>query len=260
MIVRDKAAYKNILLTGASGRLGQAILNSGLFSGVLSPARHILDITEPESMRIFFETNAVDGIIHCAALTDMVECEENPIKAIETNIIGTCNLLREVLRQESAQQKRIRFIYISTDAVYSGTRGDYSEEGETIPYNRYGWTKLGAECAVRMLSDYCIIRTSFFNPKGINFEESPVDAYNSKISIGQLAGAIAFLLNSDFVGTINVGSQKKSSYERFRQYKSELGKCKYESAAKGLPFILPRDISMNLEKWKKLGFNDFGSA
>ncbi len=50
----------------------------------------------------------------------------------------------------------IRFVYISTDGVYVGTKGNYSEEDETAPYNIYGWTKLGGELVVRALPNFCV--------------------------------------------------------------------------------------------------------
>lgn len=244
--------YQNTLIIGASGQLGQAILNSGCFLKVLSPSRRVLDITKPETIKDFFEENEVDNIIHCAALADMIECENNPIKAVETNIIGTANMVNEVMKQKNQKQKQIRFLHISTDAVYAGTKGGYFEEGETIPYNKYGWTKLGAECLVRTLSDYCIIRTSFFNPNDIKFIESPIDAFTSKMPIEYLVKAIVFLLDSDFIGVINVGLERESLYEKYKKYKPELKKGKYENVANGLPFVLPRDSSMNLNRWERV--------
>ena len=92
--------YKKILLTGATGKLGRAIIDSGQFPELLTPPRDVLDITEPESIEKFFENNNVDAVIHCAALARLKECEDNSIKAIETNIVGTSNLVEEVLKKE----------------------------------------------------------------------------------------------------------------------------------------------------------------
>ena len=151
--------YKKILLTGGSGTLGSAILKSRLFQNVLFPSHNELDISNKDSVSKFFQNNEIDALIHCAANTNIQECEENPIKAIETNIKGTYNLVKEVLKKD----KRIRFIHISTDGVYNRTEGNYSETSPTIPFDKYGWTKLGAECSVNSLSNFCIIRASFFD-------------------------------------------------------------------------------------------------
>src|SRR3989338_3140171 len=175
--------YKNILLTGASGELGKAVTNSRLFLYILAPSRQTLDITKPSTIAKFFNNNYFDAVIHCAAMARIKECEENPAKAIETNIIGTSNLVTAVINKERESGKKIRFVHISTDGVYPGIKGNYSEKDKTMPYNTYGWTKLGAECAVNALSNFCVIRTSFFDPDNMKFKDAATDAYSSKISI-----------------------------------------------------------------------------
>jgi len=161
--------YKNILLTGGSGNLGAAILESGYFPEILSPSHKELDLCDSGSITNFFKGKSFDVIIHCAALTSMKECEQNPEKAINVNTTGTSNLVNEVLKKQISQGNKIRFIHISTDAVYKRADGNYSEGSSTIPGSVYGWTKLGAECIVNILSNSCIVRTSFFNPKKTEF-------------------------------------------------------------------------------------------
>ena len=237
--------YKKILLTGASGQLGQAISNSGYFENLLTPSREVLDITKTITIKKYFNNNDFAAVIHCAAMARMLECEQNPYKAIETNIIGT-------LRKEAKSKNKIRFLHISTDGVYSGTKGNYSEKDAAIPYNIYGWTKLGAECAVRMLTNYCIIRTSFFDPNKIKFDESATDAYSSKMQINDLVKAIAEMLESNFVGVINLGDIKKSDYERYKAFKPALKPCKLKDILKTVPFAMARDASLNTNLWKRV--------
>ncbi|MBW2977061.1 sugar nucleotide-binding protein [Candidatus Woesearchaeota archaeon] len=244
--------YEKILLTGGSGKLGQAILNSGHFPSLLSPPLETLDITKPETIKKFFDSNDIDAVIHCAALARMRECANEPAKAINVNILGTANLVMEAIKKEKKSGKKIRFIYISTDGVYPGIRGNYSEKDETIPYNSYGWTKLGAECAVNALSNFCIIRTNFFDPNNIAFEESATDMYTSKVTADYLAKAIASLLESDFVGTINVGGERKSDYDNYKEFKKPIKPCKMEDVLKTVTFPLARDASMDCSLWRKI--------
>lgn len=244
--------YKNILLTGASGKLGQAIRNSGFFASLLTPSRKIMDITNPSTIERFFDKNKIDAVIHCAALARMHECETNPVKCIETNIIGTANLVVGVIKKEKKLKKTIRFVQISTDGVYPGKRGYYSEQDETSPYNKYCWTKLGAECVVRLLSNFCIIRTSFFDPKNIKFDASATDAYSSKVTIDYLVNAIAKMLHKDFIGVINIGSERKSDYERYKEFKPSLKPCKLKDVLKTVPFAMARDASMDCSLWEKI--------
>lgn len=246
---------KNILLTGSSGKLGQAIVSSHYFPSLLTPSHKILDITKPGTIEKFFEKNNFDAVIHCAALARMSECELKPAKAIQTNIIGTSNIVIEVIKKEIKEKKKTRFVHISTDGVYPGTRGGYSENDETIPYNKYGWTKLGAEPAVRLLSNFCIIRASFFDPKDIRFEDSAVDAFSSKVTIDYLVKAIHKMLESDFIGVINIGSERKSDYERYKEFKPLLKPCKLKDILKTVPFAMPHDASMNISLLKKIEKN-----
>lgn len=240
--------YKKILLTGGSGTLGSAILKSGLFQNVLSPPHDELDISNKDSVSKFFQNNEIDALIHCAANTNMQECEENPIRAIQTNIKGTSNLVKEVLKKD----KRIRFIQMSTDGVYNRTEGNYSEISPTIPFDRYGWSKLGAECSVNLLSNFCIIRTSFFDLEIINFKDAPNDIYSSKLPLKELVEAIKLLLESEFTGTINVGNRRISNYDLYKKYIPDLKLCKLEEIQDELATKLPKDSSMNVSLWEKI--------
>lgn len=246
--------YNHILLTGASGNLGKRIiqLNKDNKLNLLTPSKEVLDITKPETIKKFFDNNEIDAVIHCAAIARMRECHENPDKAIETNIIGTCNLVSQTLTKEKKIKKNIRFVHMSTDGVYEGTKGNYSEKSPTIPFNVYGWTKLGAECAVNLLKNHCIIRTNFFEPENIKFEESATDAYTSKVTVDYIAKAVIKMLNHDFVGTINIGKERMSDYDNYKKYKPSLKPCKLKDILKTVPFQIAKDFSMDVSLWKKI--------
>lgn len=247
--------HKNILLTGASGELGKAIASSCIFPSLLAPSREIMDITKQHTIRKFFDNNDFDAVIHCAAMARMRECEENPTKAVETNIIGTGNLVNAIINKEGELGNKIRFVHISTDGVYPGIKGDYSEKDETRPYTAYGWTKLGAECAVNALSDFCIVRASFFDPGNIKFEDAATDAYSSKAPINYLVKAISLLVDNDFAGTINVGRERRSDYEHYKEFKPNIKKCKLEDIRKKVNFNMYEDSSMDISLWKKIEKN-----
>jgi dTDP-4-dehydrorhamnose reductase len=240
--------YKTILITGASGKLGQA-LTSHRIGGThyLTPTRQEMDITDRKSVEDFVIKHKIDGVIHCAALTNMAECEKNPGAAVNINIIGTVNIV-----QAFAKVPSTRFVYLSTDYVYPSTLGPYSEEDVVAPFNVYAWTKLGGEYAVKSLPNCCIIRTSFFNPDSIPFDTAPIDAFCSKIPFSEGAKAIMHLLESDFVGTINVGREKISFYDLFKQYKPHMKPVTLEEINKTAPIKRAADSSLDVSLWKKL--------
>ena len=244
--------FKKILLTGGSGKLGTHIINSKLFPNLMYPSENVLDITKPYSIEEIFKNEEIDAVIHSAATARMSDCEANPDLAISVNIIGTANLVKKVIEAEKKYQHNIRFIHISTDGVYPSIRGNYSEKDETIPYNTYGWTKLGAESAVNTLNNYYIIRTRFFDPQNIPFKESATDIFTSSIPVDELVKAIHKILTMDFTGIVNIGGKRMSDYERFKAYKPSLRSCKRKDIIKDLSFEIAMDASMDCSLWKRL--------
>src|SRR3989344_4752999 len=173
---------KTTLITGAGGKLGKAILAYGIKNrNLLTPTRNELDITKKDSVDKYFNEHSIDEVIHCAAITSASICDKNPIEAIKTNSIGTAYLV------DQCHEKDMRFIYISTDYVYPSIQGNYKESDKTNPFNLYAWTKLGGELAVKNLKNYCIIRTSFFDPNNIPFDTAFTDSFCSKILITEIA-------------------------------------------------------------------------
>lgn len=78
-------------------------------------------------------------VIHAAAMTNVAECEKDWQKTYDVNVRATHDL--NILCQEYGA----RIIYISTDMVFAGNRGNYEEQDETFPSTRYGKTKRMAE-------------------------------------------------------------------------------------------------------------------
>lgn len=237
----------NVLITGASGMLGKALLNlnaNGM--NFLTPTKKEMDIRDSSQVSDYFKNNKIDAVIHCAAIAKVKQCDLDSENALFTNINGTSNVVKEAFNL-----KGIRFIYISTDYVYPCTEGNYSEEDLAIPFTLYGWTKLAGECVVRAIENHCIIRTSFFDKNNIPFSDAPSDAFSSKIEIRDLAKAILLLTASNFKGIINVGQEKKSLYDLYKKYKPEIK----ESSIKDLSNQRARDSSMNVLVWRTLSEN-----
>ena len=147
--------YKKIVFTGGTGRFGSVFKKIHKNKNYLYPSRRKLDITKKKSIKNYFEKNKPDLVLHCAALSRPMKIhEKNIIKSINTNIIGTSNLVN------ICTKNNIKIIYLSTSYVYPGTKGNYKENSNLKPINNYAWSKLGGECAVMMYSNSLILRVS----------------------------------------------------------------------------------------------------
>jgi dTDP-4-dehydrorhamnose reductase len=84
-------------------------------------------------------------------------CEADPSAAFAVNVEGTRHLLRAL------EGRACHFIFVSTDSVFDGTRGDYEESDPALPLHVYGRTKLEAEHLVLSLrEDGLVVRTVFY--------------------------------------------------------------------------------------------------
>jgi len=240
---------KNLtLLTGGSGNLGSEIIKSKIFLNLIYPTKKKLDITNFTQVESFLLKKNITNIIHVAALARIRACEKYKKKAFAINVLGTKNIVNVIIKNKLV----VRFIYISTDAVYPGKIGNYSEKSRIRPINYYGMTKYLAEKEVKKLKNYLIIRTRFFNKKKIRFKYSAVDSYSSSIEISKLVKYIKYLLSYKYTGIINVGRKKISDYVLYKKYKKNLKPCLRNKIQSKLNFQISKDASMNCNLFSKI--------
>ncbi len=113
-----------------------------------------LDITDLEATLALVAKIHPLAIINVAALTNVDYCETHKEEAERVNVGGPRNLAR------AAQQNSSRLVHVSTDSVFDGTRGRYTEDDLPNPINYYSKTKLESETSVSQLSSYAISRPS----------------------------------------------------------------------------------------------------
>lgn len=113
-----------------------------------------LDITQKEEVNNFIITVKPDIIIHAAAVTQVDDCEQNKKLCYSVNVDGTRHLL------EAAKDNNSRFCLVSTDFVFSGENGPYSEIDPTGAVNYYGQTKeLAEQMVIESRLNWSIVRT-----------------------------------------------------------------------------------------------------
>lgn len=161
-----------ILLTGANGMLGSGLTkqlsktNHQIIATGKGPCRlpidsygdntlyQCLDITQKEEVQAFISTIQPDIILHGAAITQIDDCELNKELCYSVNVDGARNLLEAAIALHS------RFCLVSTDFVFSGEGGPYTETDPTGAVNYYGHTKQIAEQLVMSSGlDWSIART-----------------------------------------------------------------------------------------------------
>jgi dTDP-4-dehydrorhamnose reductase len=158
-----------ILVTGASGQLGQAIqfiASDYADCQFIFASSKDLDITNQDRVNSFFESNTIHFCINSAAYTSVDKAEIETEKAVAVNVIGPKNLAF------ACKKHNVKLIHISTDFVFDGTANrPYVEADMTHPVSTYGKTKLDGELAIAAaMNDYFIIRTSWvYSQFGNNF-------------------------------------------------------------------------------------------
>ncbi|HEX7574365.1 MAG TPA: sugar nucleotide-binding protein, partial [Bacteroidota bacterium] len=153
-----------ILVTGGSGQLAREMLK--LDRDLLAPSRKEMDISSYDSIESYCASRGVSIVIHAAAVTNKFN-EDADEGYLLSNIIGTANVALWCRRHKT------RLVYVSSDYVYPGERGGYSEESPLLPVNRYAVSKLGGECSVHLVAKSLIVRTSFY--RELNFAEGCTD-------------------------------------------------------------------------------------
>jgi dTDP-4-dehydrorhamnose reductase len=179
-----------ILVTGASGQLGQAIEfiapSYNNFQFIFASSQD-LDITNQERVNHFFESNKINFCINAAAYTAVDKAEIEIDKAEAINILGPRNLA------QACKKHKVKLIHISTDFVFDGSSSTpYLETDTTNPLGVYGLTKLkGEEAVMYNMSDYFIIRTSWvYSQFGNNFMKTMLRLASERDSLSIVSDQI----------------------------------------------------------------------
>ncbi|MBK8922842.1 MAG: dTDP-glucose 4,6-dehydratase [Saprospirales bacterium] len=167
---------KSILITGGAGFIGSHVvrlmvnkypdyllvnLDALTYAGNLANLRDVEhapnyvfekgDITDQEVVRRLFEQYQFDGVIHLAAESHVDRSIDHPLAFVETNVMGTVNLLNAARLAWKSQPEGKRFYHISTDEVFGslGPEGFFTEETPYDPRSPYSASKASSDHFVR---------------------------------------------------------------------------------------------------------------
>jgi dTDP-4-dehydrorhamnose reductase len=229
---------RRLLVTGASGLLGNKIVELAKNDYTVIPLHKTkplhsnslkLDITDAVEVLNLFSKLKPDVVIHAASETNVDKCETEKEHSWKINVEGTRNIAL------ACSKIGAKLVYISTDYVFDGEKGNYDEKDKPNPINHYGVTKLeGEKQAIQHCKNYAILRTSVlygWHPWKQNFatwiinmlkqnKEITVveDHYNTPTLADNLAEITIEALQKDLQGLYHAsGSQRISRHEFARQ-------------------------------------------
>jgi len=249
-----------ILITGASGFIGGHVLRLAAStrdaagtgyrnirpagSGVLHP----LDLEDEEGIRRLVRKLAPEVVIHTAGWSRTADCENQPEKAVRINTRAV-----QILAEESDRRKA-RLVFLSTDMVFDGEKGDYRESDPVNPVNHYGRTKAMAEAFLLGKGGNVVIaRVALCYGKpaagGHSFSQTILrklktgepmklftDQFRTPVLVNDLAAALLELAVSDFTGILHLGGSERVDRYTFGCRLAEI---------RGLPRDLLKPVSMS---------------
>ncbi|PKO09711.1 MAG: hypothetical protein CVU40_10480 [Chloroflexi bacterium HGW-Chloroflexi-2] len=185
------------VVTGASGLLGLnlslqitandevlGIANTSPLEGLPFEIQ-VMDLVNDNFEKDVLEAYKPDAVIHCAAIANLEECEKNPELAYHTNAIVPGEIAYQCRKRD------VKFVHISTDAVFDGKSGNYSEHDITNPLSVYAKTKrAGEENVLNRNPDAIIARVNFFGWSLSGTRSLAEFFYNNLISKNPINGFI----------------------------------------------------------------------
>ncbi len=229
---------ERILITGGSGLLGSNIARAaaGSFEVYATYHTHVsqipgchfmqMNITDKPQVLSVFDRVKPHLVIHTAGLVNVDYCEEHEDEAWVQNVEGTETVTL------AAKEAGAKLFYISTDSVFDGKKGMYTEEDIPHPQTVYAKTKLAGEEKVRhFLSDSTIVRTAFYGwslhgkrslaewvVAGLREGKKLrmwTDAFFTPILVNNLAKVLLEMHRKGFSGLYHVGGTERCSKYTF---------------------------------------------
>lgn len=259
-----------ILVLGSSGMLGREFVNifkekHEVYGIDINDIKNLgdkyfsINLLNELEIKKFLEKRIFDIIINSVAIVDLKKCETDKKLAEDLHV----NLNKNFI--EYCNKNNTIYIYISTDSVFDGEIGNYTEESITKPLNNYAYTKLLGEKEVEKIKNHIIVRTnilgytenqnSLFKWAYKNLKDNIEingfeDVIFSPISVFRLSELINELVKINYQGLINVVNDTVlSKYEFLNILKEMVSSTSKINRVRiqNIDIIRPKNTSLNNE-------------
>lgn len=282
-----------MLITGSSGFIGSYIENffasKKLFNvigiDIKEEGERKIDVADTREFHGFLKEIKPNIIIHCAAIKNLEKCESDKERSFEVNTLST-----ETIRDYCLKNNECHVIYISSDVVFDGEKGNYTTSDSAAPVNWYGKTKLFSEIILRNIGKSTILRTAlvigelnkdyrqmlkdeihnnvlknqtllpFYVKERLKLGKSislPSDIISNPTPVSLIAEGIVKIIRKEVFGLFHLaGSTAISRYDFAKHIALRFGLD--DNLIKDNKWMIskirPKDISLNVEKsYKKIG-------
>lgn len=212
------------LVIGSSGLVGDYLTRViegerqevvGTYHNYFVQNAYYLDVNDTEKVKEFIIEHNPDVIYLPAALSNVDYCESNPNESYAINVVGVLNVA------QALSSVNAKLVYFSSDYIFDGKNGPYSENDPASPISEYGRHKLFAEHYIALnVRDYLIIRTTVvygWERQRKNFIyklfetlhngfvlKTPIDQIGTPTYAHNLAEAVFELVQLDTMGVYNI--------------------------------------------------------
>lgn len=229
-------------ITGANGQLGYDVnkqLLQDSSNEILAVDIDVLDLTNQDSVEKMVLEFKPDVIVHCAAYTAVDLAEDDFDKCYDVNVNATKYLV------DCAKKLDAKFIYISTDYVFEGTKdGIYEINDETKPVGAYGKTKLLGEKEVDSYDKAFIVRISWvFGINGNNFIKTMLRLSETRDELGVVCDQIGSPTYTFDLAKLLVEMSKTSKYGIYHATNEEF--CSWADFAKYVFEVTNKNVKVN---------------
>ena len=196
-----------VFVTGGGGYLGKELVKYlSLGADVFAPSNTFCNILDKSKLNKVISIFKPDCIVHLAAFVDTFGCENDIKKALDINVVGTTNIVKACLNLDC------KLVYVSSEYVFSGNKGNYTIDDRLDPINVYGKTKAAAEYIASTAPKYQIIRAPFIRQ---TYPKVFTDQYCSRYFLDEVVGKIIRNIFHNKEKIVHIASERISLYDLY---------------------------------------------